>query len=335
LAGQDASPQTMTQSWKITLPCTRAEAEALTDDMGLLADMPVPPVLMTSELEEDNPLIWQVEAFFEGKPDKRAIALLSDLVPSSKNTKAVIEKLPDADWLTMSQRDLEPVIAGRFHIRNREDDPVPAGYRSFLIGAGRAFGTGQHETTSGCLNMIDRCRSIGSRFGNIADVGTGTGVLAFAAMHLWPRAYATASDIDPASVEVTIANAHINAIPLGRSAGRLSVYQAAGVAHEAIAARAPYDLLIANILAGPLIELAPSLCALVEEGGTIILAGLLDTQAERVITAYARQGMRLADRIDNGQWPTLRLRKRPKIGFARPRRWKADDVGEAPGFGSW
>jgi ribosomal protein L11 methyltransferase len=113
------------------------------------------------------------------------------------------------------------------------------------------------------------------------------------------------------------------------------VWQAAGVAHDGIMARAPYDLIIANILAGPLIELAPSLCALLEPGGTMILAGLLDEQRDRLLTAYRRQGMRLADSIDNGQWPTLRLRKRPAIGWKRPRRWSADDVGEAPGFGSW
>jgi ribosomal protein L11 methyltransferase len=325
----------MTSSWKISLPCTRAEAEALTDDIGLLADLPSPPALMTSEVEEDNPLAWRIDAYFEGMPDTALIAMLQALAPSSAAIAPLIEHLPDEDWLTLSQQGLEPVTAGRFHVRNHGDDPVPAGMRSFLISAGRAFGTGQHETTSGCLMMLDRCRTIGARFGNLADVGTGTGLLAFAAMDLWPQAYATASDIDPASVEVTMENAQVNGVALGRGIGRLAVYQAAGVDHDAIKARAPYDLLIANILAGPLIELAPSMCALVEPGGTIILAGLLDTQAERIINAYRAQGMRLADRIDTGQWPTLRLRKRPQIGWRRPRRWNAEDVGEAPGFGSW
>ena len=325
----------MNNSWKVTLPCTRAEAEALTDDMGALADMSVPPVLMTSEIEEDNPQRWQVDAYFEGKPSRQAIAALRALVPGSADIPPQIEKLPDEDWLTMSQRGLEPVIAGRFHVRNRAEDPVPPGMRSFLIGAGRAFGTGQHETTGGCLAMLDRCRSIGMRFGNIADIGTGTGLLAFAAMDLWPRAYATASDIDPASVEVTGVNAEINGIALGGHPGCLAVFHAAGVDHDAIIARAPYDLLMANILAGPLIELAPALCALVEPGGTIILAGLLDTQADDVLAAYRTQGMRLADHMERGQWPTLRLRKRPPIGWRRPRRWDVRNIGEAPGFGSW
>ncbi|MBB6122508.1 50S ribosomal protein L11 methyltransferase [Sphingobium subterraneum] len=325
----------MSQSWKLTLPCTRAEAETLSEDMGPLADLPNPPVLMTSEVVEDDPQQWQLDAYFDGKPNARTIAMVRHLVPSSEHQPHVLEKLPDEDWVKISQEGLAPVIAGRFHVRNSLHDPITPGYIPFLIGAGRAFGTGQHETTSGCLAMIDCCRRTGARFGNIADVGTGTGILAFAAMHLWPQAYATASDIDPASVEIAAENAAINHVRLGPGLGRLRVVQAAGVDHAVIQTRARYDLLIANILAGPLIELAPSLCAVLEEGGTLILAGLLDTQADRVIAAYRRQGMRLADRIDNGQWPTLRLRKRPTIGWKRPRRWAAEDVGEAPGFGSW
>lgn len=325
----------MTQSWKLTLPCTRAEAEALSEDMGLLADLTPPPVLMTSEMEEDNPEKWQIDAYFEGKPAKASIALLQAMIPSSAGVKPVLEKLPDEDWVTLSQQGLEPIVAGRFHVRNHADDPVPGGLVPLLIPAGRAFGTGQHETTAGCLRMLDRCRRLGERYGNIADIGTGTGLLAFAAMHLWPRAFATASDIDPAAVDVSAQNAALNAVRCGGRRGELALYTAAGVDNPALHLRAPYDLLVANILAGPLIELAPSLCSVVEEGGTLILAGLLDDQADRVIAAYRIQGMRLVDRIDGGHWPTLRFRKRPMIGWRRPRRWAQDANGEAPGFGSW
>jgi len=323
------------ESWKLTLPCTRAEAEALSDDIGLLAMLDTPPALMTSEVEPDDPAQWRLEAYFEGKPSKETIALVRTLIPSSAKAKPVLEQLPIEDWVTLSQQGLEPVAAGRFYVRNMESDPEQPGFRNYLITAGRAFGTGQHETTSGCLRMLDRARRLGHRFGNIADIGTGTGILAFAAMHLWPRAYAIASDIDPVSVEVTEQNARINAVPLGNGGGQLALVTAAGANHVAIMGRAPYDLLIANILAGPLIDLAPSLCALIEDGGTLILAGLLDTQADRVIAAYRKQGMRLADRIDDSQWPTLRLRKRPTIGRKRPLRVTAQVTGETPGFGSW
>ena len=330
----EAAPQSGGQSWKVTLPCTRAEAEALDGDIAAFALMDRPPVLMTSEAELDNEESWRLEAYFEGQPSPAAIKLLRSLAPSAAGTKPVVEQLPDEDWVTLSQQGLEPVTAGRFHVRNLAADQQRPGHVNFLIEASRAFGTGQHETTAGCLTMLDRMRRVGMRFGNVADIGTGTGLLAFAALHLWPRAYATASDIDPVAVEISAQNAAANSIPLGKGQGQIALYTAAGVDHPAIATRAPYDLLIANILAGPLIELAPSLCAMVEDGGTILLAGLLNEQAEAVIAAYRAQGMRLAERADRGDWPTLRLRKRPQIGWKRPKRIDGNARGEAPGFGS-
>lgn len=322
------------QSWKVTLPCTRAEAEALDGDIAAFAMMEYPPVLMTSETEPDDENVWQLDAYFEGKPSAAALKLLKTLVPSAARVKPLVEAIVAEDWVTLSQQGLEPVTAGRFHVRNLATDPERSGHVNLLIEAGRAFGTGQHETTAGCLAMLDRMRRVGMRARNIADIGTGTGLLAFAALHLWPRAHAIASDIDPVAVEISADNAIANGVKLGDGAGRLALVTAAGADHAAIIGRAPYDLLIANILAGPLIELAPSLCALVEDGGTILLAGLLDTQADAVLAAYRAQGMRLAERTDRGDWPTLRLRKRPSIGWKRPRRLNPAARGEAPGYGS-
>jgi len=322
------------QSWKVTLPCTRREAEAIDGDIAAFAMMDQPPVLMTSEADPNAPDAWLLEAYFEGRPSPAAVKLLRALVPSAARAKPVVEALPDEDWVTISQQGLEPVSAGRFHVRNRREDPEAPGRVNFLIEASQAFGTGQHETTAGCLQMLDAMRSAGMRFGNVADIGTGTGLLAFAALALWPRARAVASDIDPVAVEISARNAAANSISLGTRPGALALHCAAGVAHPALVRGAPYDLLIANILAGPLIELAPSLCALVEDGGTIILAGLLQGQADAVLAAYRAQGMRLAQRHDHGDWPTLRLRKRPSIGWRRPRRIDRSARGEAPGFGS-
>ena len=321
------------QSWKVTLPCTRAEAEALDGDIAAFVAMDQPPVLMTSEAGPDDDA-WRLDAYFEGEPESAVVQLLHGLVPSAAGTAPQIEKLPDEDWVTLSQQGLEPVTAGRFHVRNRTTDPEEVGHVNFLIEAGRAFGTGQHETTAGCLIMLDRMRRIGMRFGNVADIGTGTGLLAFAALHLWPRAYATASDIDSVAVSISGENAITNRVPFGPGIGQVALYTATGVDHPAIEQRAPYDLLIANILAGPLIELAPSLCALIEDGGTLVLAGLLSGQADDVLAAYRAQGMRLAERTDRGDWPTLRLRKRPRIGWKRPRRIDRSARGEAPGFGT-
>jgi ribosomal protein L11 methyltransferase len=324
---------TTATSWKVTLPCTRAEAEALEGDIAAFALMEQPPVLMTSEASDDGEH-WRLDAYFEGKPSAAAVKLLRALVPSAGGTKPLIEALPDEDWITMSQAGLEPVDAGRFHVRNRPEDPEAPGRENILIEAGQAFGTGQHETTAGCLAMLDRMRRVGMRFGNVADIGTGTGLLAIAALRLWPHAYATASDIDPVAVETSRAAAAVNGAREGTGPGRVALYTAAGVDHPAILARAPYDLLIANILAGPLIDLAPALCATVEEGGTIILAGLLNEQADAVLAAYRAQGMRLAQRTDNGDWPTLRLRKRPRMAWRRPTRIDRSRRGEAPGYGS-
>ncbi|MCI4590195.1 50S ribosomal protein L11 methyltransferase [Sphingobium sp. BYY-5] len=325
---------TSAQSWKVTLPCTRAEAEALEGDIAAFSLMDRPPVLMTSEAKPDDEDSWQLDAYFEGKPSPAAIKLLKTLVPSATGVKPVVLQLPDEDWVTLSQQGLEAVTAGRFHVRNLASDPKRRGHVNLLIAASRAFGTGQHETTAGCLMMLDRMRRVGMRARNVADIGTGTGLLAFAALTLWPRAHAIASDIDPVAVEISADNARTNGVALGDGPGQLALVTAAGVDHPALIGRAPYDLLIANILAGPLIELAPALCAVVEDGGTIILAGLLKEQAGAVLAAYRAQGMRLAERSDRGDWPTLRLRKRPSIGWKRPRRLSAAARGEAPGFGS-
>jgi ribosomal protein L11 methyltransferase len=324
------------ESWKLTLPCTRAEAEAIDADLGALAMLDPTPVLMTSESVEDDPESWRIEAYFEGRPDKATIAAVQAMAPSAAGAKPVLERLADADWVTMSQAGIEPVQAGRFYVHTDiNKGAVPAGAVPFVIPAGLAFGTGTHETTSGCLMMLDALKRSGARFRHLVDVGTGTGLLAFAAMHLWPGAQATASDIDPMSIEVTRDNALANGVALGRGKGALALAVAPGLEHPMLIARAPYDLAIANILAGPLIDLAPTLCAAVAPGGTLILAGLLDTQAGAVTRAYRRQGMRLAGRIDRGQWPTLRLVRRHRFGADRTARPGPKEPSATPGFGSW
>ena len=157
--------------------------------------------------------------------------------------------------------------------------------------------------------MLDRLKRQGARYRMIADVGTGTGLLAFAAMSLWPRAHVVATDIDPVSIEVTAENAQVNRV----NEDRLALAVAEGVNHPLYRELAPFDLVIANILALPLIELAPGISATLAQGGTLILAGLLNTQAETVATAYRREGLRLADTIRNGDWSILMLRKRRRL----------------------
>ena len=282
-------------SFRASVACSRAQAEAI----GTIEDTLPGAVLVADEPDPAKPDDWLIHAYFEQSPTDEELAELRKL--GRDNLR--VEQLAEADWVTMSQAGLQPIRAGRFTVHT----PTHAPDRdriNFEIDAGLAFGTGQHATTAGCLAALDRLESNGDRFANIADIGTGTGLLAFAALALWPEARCIATDIDAVAVEVARDNAAINRIKLGMQAGELLLTQADGLASPMLAARAPFDLLIANILAGPLVELAPDFGDALATGGTIVLAGLLDTQADGVIAAYEAHGMKLRDR-GFGEWPVL------------------------------
>ena len=295
-------------SWRVTLRCTRAEAEALPESADLFALADQPPVIVADEPDPDQPDDWRIHAYFADQPTTQELVLLRRL---AHDRDPEVEHLEDTtDWVVKSQSGLDPIRAGRFfvhtpmHYADRPTDTV-----NFEIDAGLAFGTGQHDTTAGCLAALDRLEATGKSFANVADIGTGTGLLAFAAMALWPEAKAIATDIDEIAVRVSEENAAINGVKLGHGLGQLLLAAADGMDHPMIKARAPYDLLIANILAGPLVELAPSFVNAVAPGGRVILAGLLDTQADAVIAAYEAQGMKLVER-STGQWSVLVLEAR-------------------------
>lgn len=299
------------ESWKVTLPCTRTEAEILKEDITPFAMLDTVPVLMTSEVDATRPNDWRLDIYFEEEPSGQTVAIAKRLVPSAKGTEAVVTKLDAEDWVAISQAGLEPICEGQFFIHTPvHSDEVPNGALSFEIDAGQAFGTGHHETTAGCLAVLAGLKSRGCRFRNVADIGTGTGLLAFAALALWPNARAVASDNDPLAIDVAEQNAAINTIRMGNQAGQLELVIAAGMVHRRLRARSPYDLLIANILAGPLIDLAPSFANATAPGGTLILAGLLNKQADAVTAAYRRQRFRLSEQLNRGEWSILRLEKR-------------------------
>jgi ribosomal protein L11 methyltransferase len=306
----------MSGSWKVSFPCTKAEAEAIADDVPQFALLDDPPVLMSSEPDPDRPEEWRLDAYFSAEPDEPALQLLRQVAPSAGDAEPVIERLGEEDWVSLSQAGLEPIRAGRFFVHTpAHRQEVPEGAVALEVDAGRAFGTGHHETTTGCLLALDALKEKGLGFDNILDLGTGTGLLAFAALKLWPSSRVAASDIDPVSIEVTEENAGINSIPLGIGKGEVELAVSSGVEHERLQARAPYDLIIANILAAPLIDLAPSVAAALEAGGRLILAGLLDSQAEKVAAAYRRQGLMGSFSIVRGDWPTLVMRKRRSLGW--------------------
>lgn len=284
-------------SWRVTLHCTRAEAEAVPDSDHLFQFSDEPPVIVADEPDPQAPDDWRIHAYFSDQPTTQELVLLARLAAGSQPE---LEHLGEDDWVTMSQAGLEPIRAGRFFVHTPSHAPDPDSI-NFEIDAGLAFGTGQHDTTAGCLAALDRLEKSGKSFANIADIGTGTGLLAFAALALWPEAKAIATDIDPISIDVTHGNARINKVAIGHGPGELLLAVADGMDHEMLVARAPFDLLIANILAAPLIDLAPSFARSVAPGATLVLAGLLDTQADAVIAAYEAVGMTVAEH-GTGEW---------------------------------
>ena len=293
----------MSETWKLTLPATRAEAERLSDPVSELADLDPMPVIVASEPDAASPDRWQVDAYFDGKPSRDVLRRIAALVPSARAKEPRAKPLPNEDWVTLSQAGVEPLAIGRFYVRT-PDYPPQAGSVDLVIPAGLAFGTGQHATTSGCLAALDGMKRRGKVFRNILDLGTGTGLLAFAARRLWPAARLTASDIDPVSIDVVRENAEMNHVQ------GVALVVADGLSHRALVERAPYDLVIANILAKPLIDMAPWVAASVATGGSLVLAGLLDTQAAAVSKAYTAQGMRRVAQ-GPGEWPVLVMTARP------------------------
>lgn len=309
----------MSNAWKLLALAPRSVIEA-----ALLAhedseDWDPDIVIAGSEVAEDKPDDWQLEAWLPRKPhnaDKAAVASLF----GGKPPKFIAEKLPNTDWLTESQSGLEPIRAGCFHVHTPEHPPISEpGVRDYVIPASQAFGTGQHATTAGCLAMLGEMKDRGVVVRNLADIGTGTGLLAFAALHLWPRALATASDIDAVCLDVVADNAAANGVKMGARAGELTMLVADGMEHPLLAARGPYDLILANILAGPLVDLAPHFAKSLVPGGHLVLAGLLTTQEAQVRTAARRAGLRIAARMVNGDWSILWLRKRSYAGVRQGR----------------
>ena len=291
-------------SWRVTLVCTRAEAEALPDSEDLFPFAAMPPVIVADEPDPAQPDDWRIHAYFADQPAPPDLAALATLAAGSTPE---LDHLGEDDWVTLSQAGLEPIRAGRFFVHTPvHRDAVPEGATAYEIDAGLAFGTGHHATTAGCLAALDQLEVSGKSFANIADIGTGTGLLAFAALSLWANAKGIATDIDPISIDVTSDNARINAVRIGHGEGELLLAVADGMDHPVVTARAPFDLLIANILAGPLIDLAPSFAANVTPAATVVLAGLLDTQADAVIAAYEAHGLTVTKR-GTGEWCVLVL----------------------------
>lgn len=289
----------------LTLTCSSAaSAECIAGVLEPLAEA-------VSYFETDDGMAWTVTAYFGQQPDEALIrqtmttATGDDTVAAS----ASFEVLADKDWVTESQRLLPPVHAGGFIIHGSHDrETVPHTCNTIEIDAGEAFGTAHHGTTTGCLEAIARLtqqENCAIAPDNILDLGTGSAILAIAAHRQWPSAQILASDIDPVAIAVGERNAALN-----RAEARIVFVVSDGFCHSAITTRAPFHLIIANILAGPLIGLAGDVCGALakHEGARVILSGLLEEQTGDVLEAYLARGLSMENQVIRNGWSTLVLK---------------------------
>jgi len=275
--------------WKASVVLTKSEAADVSAALEL--DGSAQAVLIVEEPFGEGAV---VEALYTDAPD---VLYLSRIA----GRDMTVEPLPDQDWIRLSQEGLPPVRAGRFFVYGAHDaGQVPHGVIPIRIEAGLAFGTGHHETTALCLEVLsDIARE--RAFRNVLDLGTGTGLLAIGAAKLWKRRV-MASDIDPVAVEVARDNARAN-----DAAPWIAAVTADGLANPILARAAPYDLLIANILAGPLTRLAPEIIKSLAPGAVLLLSGLLNNQ-EKLVTSFYRD-LRYVGARRAGPWSALVFEK--------------------------
>ncbi|WP_298569093.1 50S ribosomal protein L11 methyltransferase [uncultured Aliiroseovarius sp.] len=281
---------------------TTIEGQDAADALGAAMEnlTPEPTGIGVFEVEDGSGL-WEVGGYFVEEPDAAGLALLTKMC-SAKDF--AVSELPEIDWVAHVKRELTPVEAGRFFVHGSHDaDKIPEGRIALLIDAAMAFGTGHHGTTLGCLRALDHLIDDGFVGRRVVDIGCGTAVLAMAAAQVWPDPV-LASDIDEVAVDVARANVDANAL-----SDRVTCVEAAGFASPTLKRAAPFDLVFANILKGPLIGLAPDMTRHVSTGGYAILSGILNPQADEVISVYAQNGFNLVNRDEIVDWTTLILVK--------------------------
>lgn len=262
-------------------------------------------IVASCEVSRDGP--WRIDVFGDG-----STALVEEAIAATAQAMGIAEpdwtweELPDIDWVAENQRSFRPFAVGPFWVHpSHVTDNRPAELLPLRIDAGLAFGTGTHATTRGCLEMLATLDP--SETANSVDVGCGSGILAIAMAKLWRRPV-LGSDNDAEAVDVAVENAGLNGV-----GERCRFVVSAGLQAPELAARAPYDLVVANILAGPLVDLSESFTAAVRPGGRVLLSGLLVEQAALVLSTYARRGLVFERRLDletgGAWWRTLLLRR--------------------------
>ena len=279
---------------------TKVKNRERAEGLGVALEKLNPPPMGVGVFElEDGSCEWEVGAYFHDRPDEISILILEN---AFKADGFAISEIPETDWVTKVKRELSPVEAGQFFIFGKHDsDKLPKDRVGLLIEASMAFGTGHHGTTKGCLLALDKLIARDKKIDEVIDIGCGTAVLAMAVAKV-SSSRVIASDADQVAVEVALANLKANKLE-----NRIACLQATGFEHTQIKSKAPFDLIFANILKLPLIDLAPCIRRNLKSGGHAIISGILDLQAIEIIEVYRQNNLEVQDRIDIGEWVTLTL----------------------------
>ena len=279
---------------------TKVKDRERAEGLGVALEKLNPPPMGVGVFElEDSSGEWEVGAYFRDRPDEISILILEN---AFKAHGFAISEIPETDWVTKVKRELSPVEAGQFFVFGKHDShQLPKDRVGLLIEASMAFGTGHHGTTKGCLLALDKLVSRDKKIDEVIDIGCGTAVLAMAVGKV-SSSRIIASDVDQVAVEVALANLKANNLE-----NRIACIQATGFEDMQIRSNAPFDLVFANLLKPPLLDLAPCIRRYLKSGGHAIISGILDLQAIEIIEVYRQNDLEVQDRIDIGEWVTLTL----------------------------
>lgn len=290
----------------------------LPDDLAFcLAEALIDTALSSSALRQDRKHTkpWILEWLFEEKPDMHDVLAKLNLQAAIHNISNIditfdmlqLEETPDENWLEKTYQEFAPFSIGPFfmHGSHYEGD-IPSAQIGLKVDAATAFGSGEHETTKGCMEAMLDLKGKGICPWNILDMGTGSGILALAAWKLW-KSPIVAVDNDAESIVVTQRHASMNDVPLDKTG--LCCECGDGFHTPIVGKKKPYELILANILAGPVIEMAPDLVRVLDDNGYCVLSGMLVQQADLVASAYEGEGLTLKKRYDIGEWTTLVMHK--------------------------
>lgn len=297
----------MSNTYQITLSFT---ADLTFDQVGLFVGA-LDDIAMSSSYRQDGDTwrcLWTCDEAQDEDDIRARFLLVIDLheLPAIDLSDLAIEALPEINWLEVSYAGFQPFALGPFFIygsHSRDTATPPAGALTLEIDAATAFGSGEHGTTAGCLLAMDKLRSQGLAPQTCLDMGTGSGILAIGAARLWPELRSWAVDNDPECIVVTDRHRDFNDIPHDQ----LVSFVSEGFDDPRVQAQAPYDLVIANILASPLIAMAADLATATAKDGYLILSGLLIEQQDDVMAAYTAQNMKLVEGATRDEWAILTL----------------------------